>query len=188
MGVYKKSIYWSNEYIFRDLIKILSTINDNISLSKDLPIICGDIYEYFLEYGGSGSGARELGQYFTPRGLINIILDDCKFNEMISKIKEPIIYDPCMGTGGMLSRVFISVSNIIPSNIYGSDYENDTFKIGQSSLSILTKLGNINITNCNSLLDIDKSYLFKDIKFDVIITNPPFGVSIKYKEVIYGMK
>lgn len=174
----------SNEYIFRDLIKILSTINDNISLSKDLPIICGDIYEYFLEYGGSGSGARELGQYFTPRGLINIILDDCKFNEMISKIKKPTIYDPCMGTGGMLSRAFISVSNIIPSNIYGSDYENDTFKIGQSSLSILTKLGNINITNCNSLLDIDKSYLFKDIKFDVIITNPPFGVSIKYKEVI----
>jgi type I restriction enzyme M protein len=174
----------SNEYIFRDLIKYLSTINDNPSLSKDLPIICGDIYEYFLEYGGSGSGARELGQYFTPRGLINAILYGCKFNEMISKIKEPTIYDPCMGTGGMLSRTFISVNNIISSNIYGSDYENDTFKIGQSSLSILTKLGNINITNCNSLLDTDRSYLFKDIEFDVIITNPPFGVNIKYKEVI----
>jgi type I restriction-modification system DNA methylase subunit len=25
--------------------------------------------------------------------------------------------------------------------------------------------------------------LFKDIEFDVIITNPPFGVNIKYKEV-----
>ena len=174
----------SNEYIFRDLIKYLSTINDNPSLSKDLPIICGDIYEYFLEYGGSGSGARELGQYFTPRGLINAILYGCKFNEMISKIKEPTIYDPCMGTGGMLSRTFISVNNIISSNIYGSDYENDTFKIGQSSLSILTKLGNINITNCNSLLDTDRSYLFKDIEFDVIITNPPFGVNIKYKDVI----
>lgn len=173
----------SNEYIFRDLIKYLSTINENPSLSKDLPIICGDIYEYFLEYSGSGSGARELGQYFTPRGLINAILYGCKFNEMISKIKEPTIYDPCMGTGGMLSRTFISANNIISSNIYGSDYENDTFKIGQSSLSILTKLGNINITNCNSLLDTDRSYLFKDIEFDVIITNPPFGVNIKYKEV-----
>jgi hypothetical protein len=103
---------------------------------------------------------------------------------MISKIQNPTIYDPCMGTGGMLSRTFISANNIISSNIYGSDYENDTFKIGQSTLSILTKLGNINITNCNSLLDIDKSYLFKDIEFDVIITNPPFGVNIKYKEVI----
>jgi type I restriction enzyme, S subunit len=173
----------SNEYIFRDLIKYLSTINDNPSLSKDLPIICGDIYEYFLEYSGSGSGARELGQYFTPRGLINAILYGCGFNEMISKIENPTIYDPCMGTGGMLSRTFISANNIISSNIYGSDYENDTFKIGQSTLSILTKLGNINITNCNSLLDTDRSYLFKDIEFDVIITNPPFGVNIKYKEV-----
>ena len=173
----------SNEYIFRDLIKYLSTINDNPSLSKDLPIICGDIYEYFLEYSGSGSGAKELGQYFTPRGLINAILYGCGFNEMISKIENPTIYDPCMGTGGMLSRTFISTNNIISSNIYGSDYENDTFKIGQSTLSILTKLGNINITNCNSLLDTDKSYLFKDIEFDVIITNPPFGVNIKYKEV-----
>ena len=173
----------SNEYIFRDLIKYLSTINDNPSLSKDLPIICGDIYEYFLEYSGSGSGARELGQYFTPRGLINAILYGCGFNEMISKIENPTIYDPCMGTGGMLSRTFISANNIISSNIYGSDYENDTFKIGQSTLSIITKLGNINITNCNSLLDTDRSYLFKDIEFDVIITNPPFGVNIKYKEV-----
>jgi type I restriction enzyme S subunit len=173
----------SNEYIFRDLIKYLSTINDNPSLSKDLPIICGDIYEYFLEYSGSGSGARELGQYFTPRGLINAILYGCGFNEMISKIENPTIYDPCMGTGGMLSRTFISANNIISSNIYGSDYENDTFKIGQSTLSIITKLGNINITNCNSLLDADRSYLFKDIEFDVIITNPPFGVNIKYKEV-----
>jgi type I restriction-modification system DNA methylase subunit len=173
----------SNEYIFRDLIKYLSTINDNSSLSKDLPIICGDIYEYFLEYSGSGSGARELGQYFTPRGLINAILYGCGFNEMISKIENPTIYDPCMGTGGMLSRTFVSANNIISSNIYGSDYENDTFKIGQSTLSILTKLGNINITNCNSLLDTDRSYLFKDIEFDVIITNPPFGVNIKYKEV-----
>jgi len=173
----------SNEYIFRDLIKYLSQINDNPSLSKDLPIICGDIYEYFLEYGGSGSGARELGQYFTPRGLINAILYGCGFNEMISIIENPTIYDPCMGTGGMLSRTFISANNIISSNIYGSDYENDTFKIGQSTLSILTKLGNINITNCNSLLDTDRSYLFKDIEFDVIITNPPFGVTIKYKEV-----
>ena len=173
----------SNEYIFRDLIKYLSTINDNPSLSKDLPIICGDIYEYFLEYSGSGSGAKELGQYFTPRGLINAILYGCGFNEMISKIENPTIYDPCMGTGGMLSRTFISTNNIISSNIYGSDYENDTFKIGQSTLSILTKLGNINITNCNSLLDTDRSYLFKDIEFDVIITNPPFGVNIKYKEV-----
>lgn len=173
----------SNEYIFRDLIKYLSTINDNPLLSKDLPIICGDIYEYFLEYSGSGSGARELGQYFTPRGLINAILYGCEFNEMISKIENPTIYDPCMGTGGMLSRTFISANNIISSNIYGSDYENDTFKIGQSTLSIITKLGNINITNCNSLLDTDRSYLFKDIEFDVIITNPPFGVNIKYKEV-----
>lgn len=173
----------NNEYIFRDLIKYLSTINDNPSLSKDLPIICGDIYEYFLEYSGSGSGARELGQYFTPRGLINAILYGCGFNKMISKIENPTIYDPCMGTGGMLSRTFVSSNNIISSNIYGSDYENDTFKIGQSTLSILTKLGNINITNCNSLLDTDRSYLFKDIEFDVIITNPPFGVNIKYKEV-----
>ena len=173
----------TDEYAFRDLIKILCKINKNVNLSKDLSIICGDIYEYFLNYGGKGSGAKELGQYFTPRILINIFLNVCGVKELIASYDNPKIYDCCMGSGGFLSRTYIS-NNIKPENIYGNDYENDIYKIAQSSLTILTKLGNINIMKCNSLSSKNPYLMDNDLKFEVILTNPPFATNITNMEDI----
>ena len=172
-----------DEYAFRDLIKILCEINKNVNLSKDLSIICGDIYEYFLNYGGKGGGSKELGQYFTPRILINIFLNVCGVKELIASYDNPKIYDCCMGSGGFLSRTYIS-NNINPENIYGNDYEDDIYKIAQSSLTILTKLGNINIMKCNSLSSKNPYLMDNDLKFEVILTNPPFATNITNMEDI----
>lgn len=167
----------TDEYAFRDLIKILCEINKNVNLSKDLSIICGDIYEYFLNYGGKGGGSKELGQFFTPRILINIFLNVCGVKELIASYDNPKIYDCCMGSGGFLSRTYIS-NNIKPENIYGNDYEDDIYKIAQNSLTILTKLGNINIMKCNSLSSKNPYLMNTDLKFEVILTNPPFATNI----------
>jgi len=167
----------TDEYAFRDLIKILCEINKNVNLSKDLSIICGDIYEYFLNYGGKGGGSKELGQFFTPRILINIFLNVCGVKELIASYDNPKIYDCCMGSGGFLSRTYIS-NNIKPVNIYGNDYEDDIYKIAQNSLTILTKLGNINIMKCNSLSSKNPYLMENDLKFEVILTNPPFATNI----------
>ena len=172
-----------DEYAFRDLIKILCEINKNVNLSKDLSIICGDIYEYFLNYGGKGGGSKELGQYFTPRILINIFLNVCGVKELIASYDNPKIYDCCMGSGGFLSRTYVS-NNIKPENIYGNDYEDDIYKIAQSSLTILTKLGNINIMKCNSLSSKNPYLMDNDLKFEVILTNPPFATNITNMEDI----
>ena len=173
----------TDEYAFRDLIKILCEINKNVNLSKDLSIICGDIYEYFLNYGGKGGGSKELGQFFTPRILINIFLNVCGVKELIASYDNPKIYDCCMGSGGFLSRTYIS-NNINPENIYGNDYEDDIYKIAQSSLTILTKLGNINIMKCNSLSSKNPYLMDNDLKFEVILTNPPFATNITNMEDI----
>ena len=167
----------TDEYAFRDLIKILCQINNNLNLSKDLSIICGDIYEYFLNYCGKGGGSKELGQFFTPRILIDIFLNVCGVKELITSYDNPKIYDCCMGSGGFLSRTYIS-NNINPENIYGNDYENDIYKIAQNSLTILTKLGNININKCNSLSSKNPYLMNNDLKFEVILTNPPFATEI----------
>ena len=173
----------TDEYAFRDLIKILCEINKNVNLSKDLSIICGDIYEYFLNYCGKGGGSKELGQFFTPRILINIFLNVCGVKELIASYDNPKIYDCCMGSGGFLSRTYIS-NNIKPENIYGNDYEDDIYKIAQSSLTILTKLGNINIMKCNSLSSKNPYLMDNDLKFEVILTNPPFATNITNMEDI----
>jgi len=181
----KKDIIFNitDEYALRDLIKILCEINKNLNLTKDLSIICGDIYEYFLNYGGKGSGAKELGQYFTPRILINIFLNVCGVKELIASYDNPKIYDCCMGSGGFLSRTYLS-NNIKPENIYGNDYEDDIYKIAQNSLTILTKLGNINISKCNSLSSKNHYLMDNNLKFEVILTNPPFATDITNMEDI----
>jgi len=166
----------TDEYVLRDLIKILCDISINIQ--KDFPIICGDIYEYFLNYGGKGGGSKELGQFFTPRILINTYLNKCGLKELISSYENP----NC-GSGGFLSRIYIS-NDIKPENIYGNDYEDDIYKIAQNSLTILTKLGNINLVKCNSLSSKNPYLMDEELKFDVIITNPPFATEITNMEDI----
>ena len=176
-----------DEYVLRDLIRILNDISKNSYLSKDLSIICGDIYEYFLHYGGKGGGSKELGQFFTPRILIDIFLNVCGVKELIDTYENPKIYDCCMGSGGFLSRTYIS-NNINPENIYGNDYEDDIYKIAQSSLTILTKLGKINISKCNSLSPKNNKFLMdNDLKFDVVLTNPPFATKITNMKDIENM-
>jgi len=171
----------TDEYVLRDLIKILCDISINIQ--KDFPIICGDIYEYFLNYGGKGGGSKELGQFFTPRILINTYLNKCGLKELISSYENPKIYDCCCGSGGFLSRIYIS-NDIKPENIYRNDYEDDIYKIAQNSLTILTKLGNINLVKCNSLSSKNPYLMDEELKFDIIITNPPFATEITNMEDI----
>jgi type I restriction-modification system DNA methylase subunit len=138
----------------------------------------GDIHEAFHEYSG-GKAAKELGQFFTPRHLIHAILHGCGLNDMIKEYDSPSIYDPCMGTGGLLTRAY-SNGNILSNNIYGCETERDTIKFGQISTLLATGVFTSNLQLCNSLCD---NRFVGTKKFDVIFTNPPFGTSMKYKEI-----
>ena len=138
----------------------------------------GDIHEAFHEYSG-GKAAKELGQFFTPRHLIHAILHGCGLNDIIKGYDSPTIYDPCMGTGGLLTRAY-SNGNILPNNIYGCETERDTIKFGQISTLLATGAFNSNLQLCNSLCD---NNFVGTKKFDNIITNPPFGTKTNYKEL-----
>ena len=168
--------------------------NDEKTLMKLIEIVCvleidkdfidafstsfGDIHEAFREYSG-GKGAKELGQFFTPRHLIHAVLHGCGLNDIIKGYENPSIYDCCMGTGGLLTRAY-SNGNILPANIYGCETEKDTIKFGQCSILLATGEFNSNIQLCNSLCD---NRFIGTKKFDVIFTNPPFGTSMKYKDL-----
>ena len=68
----------------------------------------GDIYEYFMSSYGkkSSSGSKELGQFFTPRKLIHLIFHGFNLKDYITDKENFKIYDPCMGTGGFLTRLY----------------------------------------------------------------------------------
>lgn len=182
--IFKNSIYneedcrfsFNDEASFMKLIDVICKIEINEDFVDAFATSYGDVHEAFREYGG-GKGSKELGQFFSPRHLINIIFHGCGFNDIIKSYENPTIYDCCMGTGGLLTRAY-SNGNIIPSNIYGCEVEKDTIKFGECSIFLTTNNFNSNIIKCDSLCE--NPYLITK-KFDIIFTNPPFGTSMNYK-------
>ena len=127
------------------------------------------------------STSKKLGQFFTPKKMINYILNDCNFISQVLEFENPSIYDPCCGTGGLLCNLYKSCKNIKPSNIYGTEIHNDTIKYALASLLLSTNSLFENLNKGCSLSN--NKFLFENKKFDIIFTNPPFGTNLKYKEI-----
>jgi type I restriction-modification system DNA methylase subunit len=142
----------------------------------------GDIHESFLAY--SKKGSKELGQFFTPRNLIDCIFYGLNLKDVIQQnYSNPKIYDPCMGTAGFLTRLYKIAELENSDNIYGVEWEADTIKFAFSSIILTTQqiINRNNLKLCNSISEND--LLLSDTKMDIIVTNPPFGTTMNYKEL-----
>lgn len=145
----------------------------------------GNLYEYFINNYGKGGIGKDLGQFFTPYPLITAVLNGAKFNDLIREIENPSIYDPCCGSAGLLCITYNENKDFIGSNqIYGCETEKDTIKFALGSIILNTNEFNTNIKNCNSLTQ--NPYLL--MKFNVIFTNPPFGIKCNLKDLKENFK
>ncbi|HEC36816.1 MAG TPA: hypothetical protein ENI29_01180 [bacterium] len=151
-----------------------------ISLLQSSKDILSDAFEIFV----SKVLKDEAGQFFTPPNIV-------KF--MVSYLKptpNSKILDPACGHGGFLleakdflwTKIKSEKRKIeVVSNLFGIDKDLFLAKISKLYLEILSN-GKSNIF-CENSLD-RKSYrisakkIIKDDFFDVIFTNPPFGVKI----------
>jgi type I restriction-modification system DNA methylase subunit/restriction endonuclease S subunit len=138
----------------------------------------GNIYEYFTNSYGKGNTSKELGQFFTPFKLINLLLINIKDYVLIDD--DYSIYDCCCGSGGLLNRTS-SELGINKNNIYGCEIEKDTIKYALASLLVNNNSLKVNIINKCSLSN--NNYIFENKKFNLILTNPPFGIKIAYKDL-----
>jgi len=162
-----------------DVIKVLVDYLDVHALWSERVDVLGEIYERFLMRTMIG---RELGDYFTPRPIINAMV------RMVEPSSAERILDPACGTGGFLisSMKFICENEgknmrEISRNVYGIDIDEIIVKLCKINLWLH---GNCheNIVRADSL-DPEKApeYLVNAVRdpeqygFDVILTNPPFG-------------
>jgi len=158
---------------------VIRKTNLNIEQNED---IIGEIYEHIINnYVKRGS---KLGQYFTPRKLMKLILNYKKnrIDEIIETInkKEHIkIYDSCMGTGGWL----VTGYNILKEKygdrllLSGGEIKPTTFQYGLMNLILTLKKFPHDIMCESSLTHIN------NIKHHFIFTNPPFQTDKKFEQV-----
>jgi type I restriction enzyme M protein len=181
---------------FLNIYKKLDDIN--ISSLFDKIDIVGAIYELHLKTGTTGSGMRDLGQYFTNREVIKYMIKLCD-----PKLKKngdiESILDPSMGTGGFLSMSIKHLNKkhknidwkLNKKRIYGFDVD-ETVK-NMSILNALLECGQIfsetfvkNDTLKNDY-KISENVLID--KVDIILANEPFGLkNIIHKEVCKRIK
>ena len=141
----------------------------------------GSIYEELLRRFSEMSN-EESGDHFTPRDVVKLLVNfvfggDTKDLSGEGKIRS--IYDPCCGTGGMLTIgkewIHENVNPNLKINLYGQELNDVTYSICKSDLLMMNENPE-NIYGPTTSISNDR---LDGEKFDYMITNPPFGVSWK---------
>ena len=155
-----------------NLRKIISMIDEEDWLSMDGDVK-GAIYEGILEKNGQDkkSGA---GQYFTPRPLINAMVD------VIKPTIGETICDPACGTGGFLLSAYEYMKKQ-SANKEKLDFLQNKALHGVDNTSLVVTLASMNLYLHG--VGIDRSPIICDDSLekepdnlvDIVLANPPFG-------------
>ena len=143
----------------------------------------GQIFEELLRKFSEMSNETS-GEHYTPRDIVRLLVSlvfSGDKEDLQGKGKIRSVFDPCCGTGGMLTIgkdwVLENINPQIEIKIYGQELNPQTYSICKSDLLISGE--NPDHIRLGSSLGEDG---FTGEKFDYMITNPPFGVSWKSEE------
>lgn len=192
-------VFDANEKILIDSKSVAYVVGElqQFSLMLTDKDVVGDAFEVFAESKFVG----EKGEFFTPREVVKMCVD------IIDPQPEEKVLDPACGSGGFLIYALEHVwrnmgthpkykgvkdiqmerKKIAERNYFGIDKEIDLVKIAKAYMAIVGD-GRGSIIQENTLHNYQdwnsrSEYLFledkKPKKFDVILTNPPFGAKIK---------
>lgn len=168
----------------------------------------GRAFETFM----TGFFRGEFGQYFTPRKIVQFIVDALPIDN------ESIVLDTSCGSGGFLLHALDKVRkqadgkakegyfdpstpegykehfdfwhDFAEHNLYGIEISEGIARTAKMNM-IIHDDGHTNVIAADGLEGIDilrersKNKGFKENGFDYIITNPPFGSKVKFAEKRY---
>jgi type I restriction enzyme M protein len=182
--------------VIEEILKLLDGYN-----IQEIPMdVKGKAYEIFLSSTFRGKG---LGQFFTPRQVVNFMVD------MVNINISTVLLDPACGTGGFLIKGFQRIKETIlktpddfftenmkktkeqylnsvkDNHIFGVDAEPRATKTAKMNMIMWGDGENVVRGNGLDVVDINKvEYPFNDKKINLILANPPFGNVEKKDDVL----
>ena len=153
----------------QDVIKKYSWSIDDDLYKFEIPSnerdFLGLIYQSILIEGEK----NKIGSYYTPYNIVHNMTCCLSFKD------NELLLDPCCGSGSFLLEL-----NAEPTQIYG--FDNDEIAVFICKVNLLLKYKRYSFIPqiyCLNFLD-NKNFISNlNIKFDYIITNPPWGASCK---------
>lgn len=154
---------------------------DTISLRDEdfeFPDLLGAAYEYLIKYFADSAGKKG-GEFYTP----------AEVSGMMARLIEPAagmsVYDPCVGSGGMLiqSAKFVEDSGAESKDmeLFGQEDNGGTWAICKMNM-ILHGIKDANIEQGDTIKEpkhLDKRGELRT--FDRVIANPPFSQTYSRK-------
>lgn len=157
----------------------------------------GIAFEKFMEDFFKG----KMGQFFTPRNVIHFCVD------MMNITPDDRVLDPACGSGGFLLNAMDAIRKqaeadyandpikafkiwhgFASNKLYGIEINDQIARVCKMNM-IIHDDGHTNVISTDSLDEFKNiAAINKDFKkdsFDFILTNPPFGASVKSTEKTY---
>lgn len=187
-----------DDRVLRTVVSHLEAINLN---KTDLDVK-GVAFEQFMD----GFFKGDFGQYFTPRPIIEFAV------KMMKPEHDWNVLDPSCGSGGFLLHALEYIRNEAKSlypdktdsyeiercyrhwhdfaekHLYGIEINDEIARVAKMNM-IVHDDGHTNVISHDALDSIDKMHDhnpgFTKDKFDLILTNPPFGSTITKAEKPY---
>jgi len=141
----------------------------------------GTIFEIVIRWSKESTNSKA-GQFYTPREIVRLLASLTLYGQeqKLQQLGQMFsIYDPCCGTGGMLTVAKEMVQEMsgrdnIKIYLYGQELNEKTYAICKSDLLIKGDLQHEDkqIRQGDTLAD-DK---FENQHFNFMLANPPFGV------------
>ena len=190
--------------VFTDSIKVddrvLRTVVSHleaINLSKTDLDVKGVAFEQFMD----GFFKGDFGQYFTPRPIIEFAV------KMMKPEHDWDVLDPACGSGGFLLHAldymrtqaseyydagtvdyFNYWHDFASKHLFGIEINDEIARVAKMNM-IVHDDGHTNVISFDALDSIEKMHDhnrgFEEGKFDLILTNPPFGSTINLAEKPY---
>lgn len=197
-----------------EVVKALQNY-DLYGIDEDLN---GRMFETFLNATVRG---KDLGQFFTPRGVVHYMVQTASLSVTIDKTKKfseniPYVLDGCCGSGGFLIDAMAELTKKVQNmpqltnkeqeayieelrnnHLFGIDANDRIARISRLNM-YLHGDGGSKIFKSESLdkkfsvldpgmgdeekegiIEIKKYLVQDNLKFDVVLTNPPFSIEFK---------
>lgn len=166
----------------RRLIQHFNRMNlrdDNL----EFPDLMGAAYEYLIKHFADSAG-KKAGEFYTPNEIVKLLVN------ILEPGENAEIYDPTVGSGGMLIECKNYVENRYGSarniTLYGQEKSGTVWGLCKMNM-LFHNIYDSNILNGDTLLNPLHQEHGELMTFDIVIANPPFSqdystTNMKFKE------
>lgn len=146
----------------------------------EFPDLLGAAYEWLIKYFADSAG-KKAGEFYTPAEVVRVCVEICDPKEKMS------VYDPTVGSGGMLiqARDYVRENKGDPNEIalYGQEKIGTTWSICKMNM-LLHGISHADIRQEDTIKEPQHFAETGELRrYDRVLANPPFSQNYNKKDL-----